>query len=513
MATATATATARLRADLFPASWGPVGLTIAGGISCVVTSIALAAGHLAGSGVAALGAAGFLFLAAWCLGHRRVDQTLAALGLYLGLLDGYIKLKTGNPAITLGRDVLVVAIATGALIRGAATQRSMPLPPLGGFVVAYTCVVLVELLNPEARGLAGSLAGVRQHLEFMPLFFLGYAFIRRESQLRALLLILVVCASAGGVVSYVQSTLTPQELASWGAGYRERVIGTGNFANAPRVAYELGGNIVVRPFGLGSDQGGGALAAALALPAFLALLLGAGGRFRLMMLAPAVGLALAVATSGSRAALITVFVSVLAFGLVAAASKQGLRVVIGLAIAAVLVYGAFAQLGSDNNTRERARSIAPSKALSTFSAERGSSVAKFGEYARRHPLGIGVGSVGPATTVGRRPDPTQDSNSETQWNFMILEVGLAGLAIYLAFTFRLLSVAVTRIRRTGGLALRLYLAALAAPLAAMLVAGFAAPTTTSVPTAPYLWLASGVLSYWLLTQRSAGSPASSFASR
>jgi hypothetical protein len=476
-------------------------LTVAGASICLLTTIALAAGHVAGTGAASVGAAALLLMVGWCVVHRRTDHTLAALGLYLGLLDGYVKLRTGSSSITLARDVIVVAIAGGALMRAARSEQRLALPPLGGLVVAFAAVVVVELANPSGRGLAGGLAGARQHLEFVPLFFLGYAFMRRDAHLRKFLLILVLCAAAGGVVSYVQSTLTPQELAGWGVGYRERVLGTGAFAGAGRSAFDAYGNTFVRPFGLGSDAGAGATAAALALPALIALLMGARGIRRLVLLPLSVGIALAVATSGSRAALVTVFVSVVAFGLLSAASKNALRVVVGLAISAALVYAVFQQLGAGNNTTQRARSIAPTKALATYSKERGSSVDKFGGYAYRHPLGLGVGSVGPAATVGRRSVNVQDVDSETEWNFLVLETGIAGIAVIVALNLRLISLALTRIRSIADPALRLHLAAVAAPIFGLLVAGFAGPTTATVPSAPYLWLAAGVLSYWLVTAR------------
>lgn len=458
-------------------------------------------------GPVAIGVVIFFLLAAWCFGHRRVDQSLAALGLYLGLLDGYLKLRTGSPTITLVRDVLVVAIAAGALFRSMRTKQPLALPPLGGLVIAFTGVVLVELLNPSGPPFANGLAGIRQHLEFVPLFFLGYAFLRQDTHLRKFLFILVFCAAVGGAVSYVQSTLTPQELAGWGAGYRDRVLGTGSFVGAPRVAFDAAGNTFVRPFGLGSDQGAGAMAAALALPSLIALLMGPRGALRLVAFPLSVGIALAVATSGSRAALVTVFVSAVAFGILATASKNALRVVAGLAVSVVLVYAAFQQLGADNNTRERAKSIAPTQLLSTFSKERGVSAGKFGEYAYQHPLGLGVGSIGPAASIGkagagrRQTEFAQRFNGETEWNFLVLETGLAGLTVFLALNLRLISLALTRIRRLEDPALRLYLAALAAPLFGLLAAGFAGPTTATVPTAPYLWLVSGVLSYWLVTRQ------------
>ena len=450
----------------------------------------------------AVGATAFFLLAAWCFTHRRVDRSLAAVGLYLGLLDGYVKLKTGSPYVTLGRDVLVAAIAGGALLRGM-TGRSLPLPPLGGLVLAFGAVVIIEMFNPQSPVFVFSAGGVRQHLEFVPLFFLGYAFMRRESQIKKLTLILVLCAGAGGFVSYIQSTLSPQELANWGPGYSERVLGTGVFEGAPRVTFDENGvPNAVRPFGLGSDLGAGAVAAALALPALIALMMMARGVQRALLLPLGIGIGLAVATSGTRAALITVFVTMVAFGLLAAASRNGSRVIAPLTVSAILVFGAFAVLGSENSTTNRAKTITPGNVVGTFRQERASSVQKFTEYAAKYPFGLGVGTVGPAAgALSDRPISTQTLNTETEWNFLVLEVGLVGLALFIAINVRLMALALRRIRRLGDPALRLHLAALAAPLFGLIAAGFGGTTTATVPPAPYFWFVAGVLSYWLVTRR------------
>lgn len=442
----------------------------------------------------------FVLLAAFCFTDRRVDRSLAVLGLYLGLLDGYLKLRTGSSVITLARDVLVIAIAGGALLRTLTSNQRLPLPPLGGFVLAFSAIVLVEVFNPEGRPLASGLAGVRQHLEFVPLFFLGYAFMRSEAHVRKLLFVLVACAAVGGFVSYIQSTLTTEQFANWGPGYRERIYGQGIFSGAGRVAFGASGGTEVRPFGLGSDLGAGAAAAALAIPALIAIFMRAHGWARLAIVPLAIGIGLAVATSGSRAAQITVFASAAAFGLVAAASRNVVRVIAGLTAGTIVVYGAFAFLGSDNTTAQRAQSIAPTRLLTTFSQERASGVLKFDEYAYAYPLGLGVGSVGPAASAfGRVSQESLRFNVDTEWNFLIVETGLAGLAVFLALCLRLMTLALTRIRHIEDQRMRLQLAALAAPIFGLVVAGFGGPFTASVPTAPYFWFVSGVLSYWLVT--------------
>jgi len=457
-------------------------------------------------GPAAVGAILFLMLVGWCFTHRRVDRSLAALGLYLGLLAGYLKLRTGSSAFTLLPAILVAAIAAGALIRALRSHSRLSIPPLGGLVIAFTLIVIVEMFNPHGRNIPGSVAGLAQDLEYMPLFFLGFAFIRRKTQVEKLLLILVVCASLGGLVSFYQSTLTPAQFASWGPGYSERVLGTGPYAGAARISYD-NGVAYVRPFGLGSDIGDGGLIAALALPGLIALMLGRNKAIRVASVPLAVGIALAAATSGSRASLVVFVICALVFALLAATSRAGVRLIVGLTIAGVLVYGAFQFLGPGNNSATRAQSITPSHILSTFSQHSGGSLRIFGTYVLKYPLGLGTGSVGPAaSTFSNVTSETNTLNTETEWNFLLLETGLAGLLVFVIMNLRLMWVSLTRIRRIADQQLRLHLAALAAPVFGLIAAGFASPTTATVPQAPYFWFVAGVLSYWLIAAMGGSQP-------
>jgi hypothetical protein len=493
VAGATSAGGARLSARDWP-------LAVIAGIAVVVATVALAAGHVAGSGAPALGAAVAGVVVIWCLVERRVGLSLVALGLYLGLLDGYLKLRTGADGVTIFRDLLLWAIAAGALWRASLKGESLRLPPLGIVVLAYAAIVVAELANPSAPELRQALGGVRQHLEFVPLFFLGYAFVRTREAVRVLLLVLVVVAAANGVVSYVQSTMSPGQLAGWGVGYRERINGEGVFAGANRVGYERRNGVVVehvRPFALGSEIGAGAQVAALAIPALIALLFSSSGALRLGLLllcVPAV--TLAVATAGSRGAMLACFVSAIAFALLAAASRTALRVLVATAVGLVAFVGVMSLLSSDNGAARRAKSVTLSNVVETFTDERGGSVMLIDDYLAQYPFGLGVGTVGPAAYALGPQAPTL--NSETEWNLAVIETGIPGLVLLLGMGAALVGLTVTRIRRFRDPSLRIEVAAIAAPLAALCALSFAGPTTVSAPTAPYMWLAAGVLAFWLV---------------
>ena len=65
-------------------------------------------------------------------------------------------------------------------------RRQFTWPPLTGWVLAFVVLVLIQIPNPNGGTLVHSLAGVRQDLEFVPLFFLAYLYVRTKKALRVL---------------------------------------------------------------------------------------------------------------------------------------------------------------------------------------------------------------------------------------------------------------------------------------------------------------------------------------
>src|SRR5438270_3408 len=101
---------------------------------------------------------------AWLAVTKRTGLALAVVLLYMGLLDGVVKLRTGGQAATLGRDVLLYAVAIGMAVRAPGPFR---MPPLGGWVVAWTVVVLIQLANPRNSSMLHAFVSLRQDLEFV----------------------------------------------------------------------------------------------------------------------------------------------------------------------------------------------------------------------------------------------------------------------------------------------------------------------------------------------------------
>src|ERR1700754_1233316 len=204
-------------------------------------------------------AGGSILVLLWMATTRRTPVALAVFLVYLGCLDGYLKLSTGATYVTLIRDALLFAIVVGLMVRIAISGERQMMPPLSAWIVAFVAIVLAQFFNPEAGTPAHSAAGARQHLEFIPLFFLAYWFVRPTRALRIFVILLLLVATANGLAGYVQFKSTPEEFARWGPGYAERVLGTGRFSDAGRTFASRADTNGTRPFGLGSDAGSGGI--------------------------------------------------------------------------------------------------------------------------------------------------------------------------------------------------------------------------------------------------------------
>jgi hypothetical protein len=437
-------------------------------------------------------------LPAWLILSSNVAVTLGALALYLGLVDGVLKLKLNTPTAALGRDLLLYSIIFGAVLRLVSDRRPVRLPPLSGYVLAFSVVALVQVFNPGSENLQHALASLRPHLEFVPLFFLGYAVMRRSARLRGYLLLLCVVAAINGVAGLAQLDLTPDQLSGWGPGYAERINGTG--AVSART-FDEEGTARVRPLALGSDSGFGGAVAFLAVPALLALLGAVPRRWSLLLGAPlATGIILAVVTSQSRSAIIAAVVALVAFFGLAAASRLRVTALVVTTAAVVLTIGVVSVLTArENQSGFRYDTIAPTEVVGTTLDYRRGVFAAIPDYAMSFPLGKGLGLVGPAAGFGVNFDESRALNGESQFTFLLVELGVAGLLIFGALQIRLL-ILTTRLRRIDDPQVRLLLAGCAAPLFAVAVSWIAGPISATTPTAPYFWFTAGILAFWLISR-------------
>ena len=445
----------------------------------------------------------------WFAATRQTTLAMALLMLYLGLLDGYLKLATGSNLVTFVRDVLLYAICVGVLLRAIVERRPLSLPPLSGWVIAFSVLVVAQLANPDDGSLYHSLAGVRQQLEFVPLFFLAASFVRTKRALRWFLILMLAIGAANGVASWIQFNESPAQLASWGPGYAERVLGTGGFQFAGRTFYNSTGQQFTRPFGLGSDAGGGGDAGAFAIAGVLAMFLLARRRRGRLLFAVvmAAGAVVAIYTSEGRAAVISAVVIAFAFALLASVARGRKETIVavgvGLAIAFFVVQ-AFVTTASSTTTRYSG--LTAGKLLGTTSNARGRSYAQIPYNLSHFALGAGLGVAGPATGVKGGGPNAGNVDAENELSFLVVETGIPGAVVLISFTAMLFVLGARRVRLEEDSETRILLAAIIAPLGGMLALYLVSAATPTTPSGPYLWAVGGLASYWLVT-RQAGLPA------
>jgi hypothetical protein len=434
----------------------------------------------------------------------RYELTLPVLLLYLALVDGALRLYTGVGELTLLRDALLYAIVIGAVARMILRGERPKAPPFTGWVVAFTAVTVVQLANPDVTGLEHSLAALRPHLEWVPLFFLGYLVLRTSQRLRVFFVLLLITSVANGAVSLVQLNLSLDEFAAWGPGYRERVEGTGDVSGR---FYKAGENAATgeedlrtRAFGLGSDIGFGGILGMIALPGGLALVILSrrDHRRRLAYALLTGGAVFAVMTSSARLAVVTAALAVSVFSLLATRAHRAAQVLASLCLAGIVTAGVgLALSGGSSGAFNRYSDIVPTKVLSTAYDYRSGTLALVPRYAVEFPFGAGIGRLGPAAGFVGDSEPNQELNGESEFTYLLVELGIAGLLILFAFNVRLILGSWRRIRRVADEEKRVMAAALLAPVVALFIAWIASATTATSPAAPYFWFAAGALAYLL----------------
>ncbi len=447
-----------------------------------------------------------LSVCGWLFMQQRLEIALVVVAVYLGLLDGFLKLRTGHEVVTLVRDALLYSVVLGALARMVIRKQPLPSIPRLPLVVAVLVTVLVQLANPADPSLTQTLGGLRPELEWMPMFFFGWTVIRTMGRLRSFFMLLLVIASINGVVTFVQFNLSAGQFASWGPGYAKLVSGQNPYGApaAGRTFVDQSGQGHTRPFGLGSDSSFPGFLGFTVTPACLALLIVPTGRKRMLLLLTLdAGVLLLIVASQTRAGVIGTTISLIAFCGLAGTWRQVVRIIGGvLAITVVaLVVGSFVSHHSRSGAFDRWKTIVPTHVFGAWINNKGHSLTLIPQYAVRYPLGAGIGRGGATTFLaGVATLQAQSSSalldSETEITFLEHDVGLPGLIALVALTVAMIRDGVALVRRTRNSELRILLAALVAPLIAILAQWLTSPPTAVMPTAPFFWFAGGVIAWW-----------------
>lgn len=473
-----------------------VAVTLAAAIALAI-SLSVPTPNLLLCVALALGAIGVVAL----MVNPRLEVSVAILAFYLGMLDGPVKLLSANQAASSVRDVLIAAVCIGAIARLVAKRERVQVPPLFGWVLAFVLLVLAEAFNPSTHGTLKILGGFRQEFEWVPFFFFGYALMRSKERLRHMFVILGVIALANGLVSTYQTRLTPAQLAGWGPGYAAHVNGTSTLT-ARRYKAE-NGETLVRPPGLGSDSGFGGGVGVLALPGIVALLATGRRRRRWLVLPLFLGASLAVATGLGRLQVVGAVIGLAIFALLSlSAGRRATRPlgVLFALLALAVPCGVALAAAEGSGVFSRYASIAPANVVNTSTTYKEKSLGLIPNYVAHAPFGFGLATAGPASSFGGSRGGELEGHgvtAETQYNYLVDELGLPGLLLFVGLVFYLLVLVLARLPQVRDIDTRICLAGAFAPVFAYAIMGLRGAFTDTAAAGPYFWFAIGIAAYWL----------------
>jgi hypothetical protein len=474
-------------------------IALAGAVALAAAmAIALAVPHPSVIRALAIMVGGVALLA--LLASPRYTLTLTILVVYLGLLDGPVKLLTASQAASAVRNVMTFAVAIGMLARLAVSRQEIKMPPLAAWVIAFSGVVVLEAFSPGTHGLLKIIGGYRQELEWVPFFFFGYIMIRSKKRFRQLFLILGVIAFANGFVAAYQSRLSPAQLQAWGPGYASRLGGENGLSGR---AYVVEGESHTRPPGLGGDAGTSGDMGVIALPGLLALLTVGNLRRRGIAFVLCAGALLGIASAASRTSVIIGIVVLLSYALLSMLARLKVhRLLLVVLVALGLAVGASTALvaTAGNNVLHRQETLLNTQQTEEHGLKgKERDILQLPRDITGAPFGAGLATGGSAGGFGGKQKVIIEgagASREGALNLLVIETGVLGMGLWVALTINVIWLAVTRLRRIRDPELRTYLTAIVAAFIALTAAGFSGPTLAGTAGA-FLWFAPGVVAYWL----------------
>lgn len=398
----------------------------------------------------------------WFLTTERISLALLLLIAYLGICEGYFKLMSSGTLFFVAyavRNILVAALILNLLIK--AYNRKLDeigygftWPPFSLIIGFYFLWCIISIFHPEGINLVNSIAGVRPHIEFVPLYFIGFLVCKKEPQwFVQLLIVLVIIGVLNSVAAIHQYRIGPEALPQvWGAGYEKLVAGINNnefqmqtmrdeLMLTSRIYYDSEYNLRLRPPGLGSDHTFPAMVAQISIFATLVLLfyyLKTRNYWLFGFLAVAdLLLFMGIVVSASRSYLLLTITG-LAVGLLLytreVLSGQKLKIIVLLIIAATILAGNYVVRSYlSESVYDRFHNIStPEKLFTSLESEKFANLKHTQRYLLEHPLGRGLGKVGPGAAFFATPidDVTGLGNGETEVNVFLSELGIVGLFLF-----------------------------------------------------------------------------------
>jgi len=364
------------------------------------------------------------------------------------LLEDLVRKFMGNSMIVyFGKDVLVGLTFLSLVMMARARRLSFFRPPFMIWFSLFFLLAVMQVFNPNSPSLFYGLLGFKLYFYYFPLIFVGYALIRDQKDLYRFLLITMIFAGLIAGVGIVQAVVGPQFLNPAEIAPDIRQLST-LYRYAP-----ISGAKVFRPSSVFVSDG--RFASYLVLMWIVGLgmsgyLLLRRQRGQLLVLGSMGFIVVAIALSGSRGAFVESIGSTLI--LIAAflwnaplASRQAHR--LGSAASRICIAAGCALLLGITFFPDAigarwslySETLSPSSPYSELVSRGAEYPTENLMYAITQPNwifgnGIGTTSLGTQyiTRILREPPPT--IGSESGWGNLLLELGILGLALWLAWT-------------------------------------------------------------------------------
>ena len=317
-------------------------------------------------------------------------------------LDGTIRgLLHASPVSIIARDIVMGVIVIGWGVQRLQNRYRDPIrcPPGTMLVVFFVLNCLLQVFNPLASSLLQSIGGLKMHLSFIPLLFIGYDVIRRPAQVRSLFVFLTLITLIMGFTSYLQYAHGPSWTYAHFPGSQDVI--SQNLSTAQQQGSNVGMTATFKPPGTTTSGGGAGFYTGIIFPlVFVLPLLSGRLRFPKAARAAFVGVLLAfiliIFVNEVRSALVIAFFGVLISGLLIGGK---LRVRMLAAIAVCLVLGGlaynFSQGVSNGGVTDRFASTFADP-VDALHKDRHTFFDDAVDIVTHSPMGSGMGRVGGA---------------------------------------------------------------------------------------------------------------------
>ena len=413
-------------------------------------------------------------------------------------MDGTIRgLFGGGPVWVLARDAVLLLTVLGWGMDRLRDQVRNPvrLPPGSLLVGLFTLNCLLQIANPNALSLLGSVAALKLHLVAIPLLFLGYDVFRRREQVRAFFLFLTLATLVIALVSVAQYVQGPGWTYAHFPGTRE-VISQDVGLNATSHAR----NLTFKPPGTTTFGGGTNAFVSFAVPLAFALLLLRRPRRAAWVKVGLVGglfvFTIALFLNGVRSGLVSAAACLLACSLLAGGRQRG-RLLAATGLCLVLGFGAwtYAQGLSGGHVAGRFASTFANP-VEAMHQDRQTFFDQITVLAVQSPMGAGLGRVGPGSgQFGLDPegDFAAVYFSESYLGCMVIETGILGALLIAAIALSFLGRGLLIVRSLPDADDRLMASALVSILLVLFLNFFTAPVLFQPPGTILFWLGAGLL--------------------